>query len=261
MPVASCGQVVVERLDSVTACSCGVVRSFLEESSPLYPDILKWWDRRVMPGIVSGERVCHVASQDGQLTGVCIGKRHARSAKLCTLRVREGARGYGVGQELLHAALQDLLVGGTEKIHFTISEGILRQCGVFFAPYGFKMLSWSKGRYVSGMDELVFEADKDRVVRGVGLRKVRWGLDQKVVISIQPRYGRLIEEGRKRATMKRAKNVRRTRSLMGNCFSCRFSVFSHCDGGRCRRRGGPVFRSMDSAWLKVCDRFMEHFPF
>ena len=143
------------------------INDFLLESVEFYPGIDSWWGNRVIPGVKTGQRVCHVALVQGHIAAVGIGKRANASAKLCTLRVRDLYRGLGLGQLLLYQTIKDLVASDCQRVHYTISEDVFNQCGNFFSPYGFSLVSWSRERYAKGIEELVFAADSRRLLRTI----------------------------------------------------------------------------------------------
>ena len=183
---------------------CVRIADFLTESIHLYPNIAEWWQRKILPGLESGERVCRVATVGDRVNALAIGKRSEKSAKLCTLRVRQDARRLGIGQRLLHETLADLLREGCQRVYYTISEQVLGECGRFFTPYDFTLASWEKGRYVNGMDELVFHAEARRLVRTLRKRARRaYREEDAVVLSVKPKYARMIEQGCKMVEFRR----------------------------------------------------------
>jgi len=185
-----------------------VVRDFLLGSESLYPGIDKWWDQRVVPGIGINQRVCHAALVDGELVGVSIGKRASGSAKLCTLRVKDEYQREGVGEQLLHRTLRDLLDAGCERVHYTISERVLGQCSNFFTPYGFSMRSWASDRYVRGMDEFVFSVEAPVLSHHLEVMPAIGQSAHDLLISVKPEYGELIEAGRKQVEFRRRFSTR-----------------------------------------------------
>ena len=192
------------------------VRDFLLESSDLYPGIDKWWDRRVVPGLGNGQRVCRVRMVDGKMAAVAIGKRSHRSSKLCTLRVRDEYQGQGIGQQLLHSTLRDLLSTGARRMHLTISEPILDQCGRFFDPYGFSFVTCRKGWYIRGMYELAFSANAHQLRRGLASQPRLFDNHDMLVLSVKPEYAALIEQGKKRVEFRRrfSTRVRSAKALL-----------------------------------------------
>lgn len=139
------------------------IREVLAESASLYPGIEEWWDSRVAPGLTTGERTCRIVVIDEEIAAIGIGKRGNGSAKLCTLRVCDRYRRCGLGQKLLFETLSDLLETSCRSVHFTISEEIRAESLGFFTRYGFGLASWTRGKYVRGMDELSFAASAKRL--------------------------------------------------------------------------------------------------
>jgi len=141
------------------------IKEFLVESVDLYPGIDSWWQGKVLPGIRNGERICLAARIQGHLAAVSIGKRAKGSAKLCTLRVRDAFRGLGIGERLLQRTINELLSTKCQRVHYTISEDVLSQCGRFFKPYGFSLVSWKNDLYARGIEELVYAASSCRLTQ------------------------------------------------------------------------------------------------
>ncbi|MBL8877033.1 MAG: hypothetical protein JNM86_14660 [Phycisphaerae bacterium] len=180
----------------------GLVEEFLGESAALYPDIDHWWRSKVVPGLDGPSRVCRMVAVDGEIAAVAIAKYGRRSSKLCTLRVRPQFRSAGFGQSLLRSVLVSLLEAGTDKVHFTISEEIASQCGSFFEPYGFHFDDWSPGRYVRGMDELVYSAGSDQIGDVLSQQIPLFG-DNVIVLSVRPQYAAAIEDGTKQVEFRK----------------------------------------------------------
>ncbi len=154
------------------------IREVLSESTSLYPGIEEWWDNRVAPGLTTGERTCRVLIIEDEIAAISIGKRGHESAKLCTLRVRDRYRGYGVGQKLLFETLSDLLQTSCRSVHFTISEEICAESLGFFTRYGFGLASWARGKYVKGMDELSFAASVKRLRTSLWANRVKNSIER-----------------------------------------------------------------------------------
>lgn len=180
----------------------GLVEEFLGESAGLYPGIEHWWRSKVIPGLNGPSRVCRMVAVDGKVAAIAIAKYGRQSSKLCTLRVRPEFRSAGYGQSLLRSVLVSLMEAGTEKVHFTISEEIEAQCGSFFAPYGFHLDDWSRGRYVRGMDELVYSAGCDQIGDVLSQQFPLFG-ENVFVLSVRPQYAAAIEDGTKQVEFRK----------------------------------------------------------
>jgi N-acetylglutamate synthase-like GNAT family acetyltransferase len=135
------------------------IKEFLLESSSIYSNIGNWWDKTVVPGLRTGERVCNYIIEDNELAAVSIGKRSNKSSKLCSLKVNEKYRSRGFGHQLLTRTLSQLIGTGCKRVHFTVSDEIQHQVGSFFEDYGFRLNSWEHDRYSKGHEELIFSAN------------------------------------------------------------------------------------------------------
>lgn len=139
-----------------------------------------------MPDLNTGKRLLKTIVINDEIVGLSIVKRTKNSAKLCTLKVRDKYRGFGVGHKLLKSTLNDLFHKNCKNVHFTISEEILNQCNSFFTDYGFRLSNWKKNYYVKGRDELIFSASVNELKKG--LEK------QNILLSTIPEYIELIKK-------------------------------------------------------------------
>lgn len=149
----------------------GQVQDFVCRMEDLYPGIDLWWRHKVLPDLIAGGRLCHVAVEGGTVVGVSISKPRWPVAKFCTLRVEESHRGRGIGVDLIRSTLRDLgvLTSGCKSVRFTMAEEISARYVGLFDRYGFKRIARCGDRYRKGHDEMVFEsaaADIARVIRG-----------------------------------------------------------------------------------------------
>ncbi|TAV50964.1 N-acetyltransferase [Rhizobium leguminosarum] len=69
-----------------------------------YPDIERWFEAKVLPGVASGTRRIVVRREADHIHGFSILKKADQERKICTLWVRPDARGAGLGQHLLDEA-------------------------------------------------------------------------------------------------------------------------------------------------------------
>jgi predicted transcriptional regulator len=192
---------IIENIDPAKQEIYSKIRNFLLESQEIYPSIDSWWLRRVIPGIITGERFCQIATIDGDIVALSIIKRAKASAKLCTLKVADNYRNSRLGQYLLRSSIKKILSDGSRSVHYSISEPIELQCGNFFTPYGFNLRFWKKGRYRKGVDELVFSADSTALIHELRSR-VDTNINS-VLFSIKPDYAKLIEAGLKTVEFRR----------------------------------------------------------
>lgn len=178
------------------------IRDFLAESDGIYPGIERWWDRRVVPGLASGERRCLIALCDGVIAALSISKHSRDSAKFCTLRVRPEFQGQGIGQDLICKTLRSLLATRCRQVHFTMNEGIAHSCIDFFRPFGFEMESWLPGFYARGEDEMLYSAPASRIKAALSTQ-ARTAACEVLLMSIRPEYAALMESGEKTVEFRR----------------------------------------------------------
>lgn len=180
------------------------IRDFLAQSDDIYPGIDRWWDRCVVPGIRSGQRVCHVAIDNNEVVAIGIGKHDRGSAKLCTLRVRDSHQGQGLGERLLHQTVSDLLNRECKSVFYTISEKVFAECSGFFEPYKFELRHWQKNLYVRGWDELEFAAPSNKLRIAISTSRLPVVNREVILLSIKPKYASLIRSGEKLVEFRRS---------------------------------------------------------
>lgn len=189
--------------------------AFLLESADLYPGIEEWCERKVLPDLKRGVRVGFVLEDDhGSVGGLVIAKRGKRS-KLCSIRVRQPFCNRGWGRELLRAAAEQLCRGGTEEIYVTLSEALAEEHRRFFEILGFMQLACLRDKYVRGVGEFVYTWPKEAIWTFLGeckpvmheptadARRGDSGPMPDMIMSLRPRYARLILEGRKSIEFRR----------------------------------------------------------
>lgn len=193
----------------------GNIREFLLESSNLYPAIDSWWENRVRPDIEEGRRIALVVDSGKGLDGIFIGKP-GRSAKLCTLRLREAVRNQGIGRILVAEGLRRLLAADPATFHVTISEAAEGGCTVFFESIGFRQIAVQRNRYRGGVDEFVYSCAKQEVVEAVsnqlwdGVERTLFGAFPKqlpnqktLLMSLRPEFAKSVLEGKKTIEFRR----------------------------------------------------------
>lgn len=108
----------------------------LRELSGYYPDFDSWLSRRVLPGIISGERSILLEKSRGTLGGIAIVKDTPLEQKLCCLRVLPENQGSGVGLRLFERAF-DALQNRSPLL--SVSEERLGSFSRIFKYYGFEL--------------------------------------------------------------------------------------------------------------------------
>lgn len=129
------------------------VLSFLSPLSTSYPQIGRWFNTKVVPGVWNGTRHIVRIERDGQLIAVGIAKKEGNEHKICTIRVAPAYEGKGFGIRVLNSLMEWL---DTNLPLATVSEENMPCFERIFARYGFMLTSVENGLYRPGKLEFVF---------------------------------------------------------------------------------------------------------
>jgi len=117
---------------------------FIRPLSDGYPEIDRWFGRKVVPGLYDGTRKLFIHRRNGQIAALAIAKRTETELKVCTVRVAKDFIGKGLGVRLFKEAMEWL---GTDKPHLTVGEDALPDFEKVFAHFGYQLTSTAKGLY------------------------------------------------------------------------------------------------------------------
>ena len=90
-----------------------------DEVTKYYPDYLKWYFCKVIPGIFENSREILICTIDKNIAGILILKNTQEEKKICTIYITEKFKNLGVAQKLLKKAFNIL---GTNTPLFSVSE-------------------------------------------------------------------------------------------------------------------------------------------
>lgn len=141
-----------------------VLRSLRDDAKFLrdsYPNFDAWLFRKVVPGIVTGERTVIVEMRADEVAGFMILKHNSSEKKLCTLRVRPHYECRGMGVRLFDMAF-DIL--NTERPLLSVSEKAMPKFETLFRHFGFKQEAIYENRYLPKMRELSYNGVLDGLV-------------------------------------------------------------------------------------------------
>jgi len=127
--------------------------AFLIPLSDDYPNIEKWFQRKVVPGLHVGTRTLLRVERNDQLVGLGIGKNEEGERKICTVRVLPSYAGRGIGVRIFDGLLKWLDV---DQPHLTISHSKLPLFERIFDHYGFQNTSQRNGLYVPDRTEMIY---------------------------------------------------------------------------------------------------------
>lgn len=111
-----------------------LAKSQLLAVSGLYPGFVQWYQNKVEPGLLSGERKILLRVSQGRLAGLAVLKI-AEERKLCCLRVLPEFQGTGVGVRLFKQAFEEL---GTEHPLLSVADQRLPIFDKVFEYFGFE---------------------------------------------------------------------------------------------------------------------------
>ena len=120
-----------ERFVSLSA----LAKRELEAVSGLYPGFAQWYQTKVEPGLISGQRKILVRAAKGRLAGLAVLKI-AEERKLCCLRVLPEFQGSGIGVRLFKDAFEEL---GTERPLLSVADERLPIFDRVFEYFGFQI--------------------------------------------------------------------------------------------------------------------------
>jgi GNAT superfamily N-acetyltransferase len=108
----------------------------LSELSGYYPAFDEWLDKKVLPGLITGERSIILEYRSSDLSGLAIVKNDEVEQKLCCLRVLPAYQGTGVGLKLFERSFEVL---NNESPLLSIAEEQIAVFQKLFKYYGFEI--------------------------------------------------------------------------------------------------------------------------
>jgi len=207
------------------------LRELIIENEPMYPNIEKWFDKKVVPGLKCSERIGYVGYFNEKPSVSAVIKR-GEEAKFCHLRIKEQLQDVHLGEAFF--ALMGLEVKDFAKeVHFTLPEGLWEKEKRFFESFGFTKAVKAGHQYRLFEDELRCSSDFANVWTAI-LEKVPkiaraffvngQSLDSKLLMSIKSEHARKVLAGKKRVEIRRKFSVKWS--------GCKVSIYAsgreHC---------------------------------
>ena len=187
------------------------LRELVLENEPMYPNIKKWFDDKVIAGLKTSERIGYVGYLDEKPAVSAIVKR-GEEAKFCHLRIKENLQNFNLGEAFF--ALMGLEIRDFSKeVHFTLPESIWEKKNRFFASFGFIKAVKAGHQYRMFEDELRCSSDFDKVWAAI-LKKLPkiaraffvngHSLDSGILMSIKAEHARKVVSGTKKVEIRRS---------------------------------------------------------
>ncbi|MBA7665678.1 hypothetical protein ES703_73752 [subsurface metagenome] len=186
------------------------LRELVLENEPMYPNIQKWFDAKVVPGLKDLERIGYVGYLDEKPAVSAVVKR-GEDAKFCHLRIKKELQDIHLGEAFF--TLMGLEVRRFVKdVHFTLPESVWEKEKEFFKSFGFVKAIKAGHQYRLFEDELRCSSPFDRVWKAIleKLPKVAraffmngHSLDNKLLMSIRGENARKVVAGKKKVEIRR----------------------------------------------------------
>jgi predicted transcriptional regulator len=182
----------------------GILKTLILASEAMYPAIGRWFDQKVVPGLVSGQRIAWVAFEGERAIASAVLKLGKR-AKFCHLKIAEDFQDRDLGQ-MFFSQMTVEARHDAKDIHFTLPESLWSSKSAFFESFGFTQAVKSDRQYRRGETELACSAPFLTVWSSV-MSKLpllaakfspgNYSLDNKLLISLKPEYAGRILAGSK----------------------------------------------------------------
>jgi len=182
----------------------GVLKNLVDANESMYPGIGSWFKEKVVPGLQSGQRIAWVG-YEGQHAIASAVLKLGRHAKFCHLRIDQDYQDAALGQ-IFFSLMTTEARHDAKEIHFTLPESLWTNKREFFDSFGFTQATKSRRQYRNGEAELACSATFLTVWSAV-LKKLPslamkfmvggYSLNNKVLISIKPKYAGKILAGSK----------------------------------------------------------------
>ena len=200
-------------------------RDLVLEKEPMYPNIDKWFDQKVIPGLKSSERVGYIGYLDEQPVVSAVIKR-GEFTKFCHLRIKEELQNLHIGEAFF--ALMGLEVRRFAKeVHFTLPESLWERKKHFYKTFGFAEAIKAGHQYRLFEDELRCSSDFDKVWTAIleKLPKIAraffvdgHSLDSGLLMSIKAEHARKVVSGTKKVEIRRSFSKKWT--------GCKISIYA-----------------------------------
>lgn len=181
-----------------------ILRELIVSSETMYPNIKRWFDTKVVPGLKTKQRIAWIAYEGENAIASAVLKIGDRS-KICHLRIHRDFQDMDLGQMFFTQMTLEARHRATE-IHFTLPESLWCNKSKFFESFGFASVIKASKQYRGGDAELACSAPLSTVHAAV-LKKLpklmsrfnigAYTLRSDILMSIKPQYAQKILHGTK----------------------------------------------------------------
>lgn len=205
------GRDISGRSDNAIALS-----KLIAEHDDMYPGIDKWFEKKVIPGIINGERVGFIGLHDGAPIISAIVKKGELS-KFCHLHIADSFRDTHLGEVFFCMMAAEVRhFSRSKNVHFTLPQTLWDSKKDFFQSFSFKEAKLAESQYrlfdqefecqtsfeelwgavLEKIPKLVYEySSHDSIVNGL-------------LFSIKPEYANKIMKGEKAVEIRKKFNAK-----------------------------------------------------
>jgi len=194
-------------------CGTDKVKLFsqlINEHEPMYPDIEKWFKRKVLPDIKRSKRKAYLCLNNDEPVATAVVKL-GKQAKFCHLHIQPGIREQHLGDLFFSMMALDVKRHAGE-VHFTVPESLWVEKKLFFQSFGFNEAEKTSKRYRAFEEELRCSASFTTVWQKTleklpviveTLTRNEDNIFNGLVMSVKPKYVEKIQEGEKVVEIRR----------------------------------------------------------
>ena len=186
------------------------LRKLIVANEEMYPNIAKWFQTKVVPGLKSSKRVAYVAYEGNEPIASAVLKIGDQS-KFCHLRIKDDVQDLSLG-EIFFTQMTLEIRRYAKEVHFTLPESLWAKKQEFFRKFGFRTAVKAKRQYRRGDTELICSAPfKD--VWSAALQRLPfvmkkfsvagYSLNNGMLLSVKPQYANLLLRGKKLVEIRR----------------------------------------------------------
>ncbi|MBI5060224.1 ASCH domain-containing protein [candidate division KSB1 bacterium] len=185
------------------------LKRLIADHDDMYPGIDRWFDRKVKPGLQTGERIAFIG-YDAAVPIVSSVVKIDGDSKFCHLHIDERYREMQLG-EVFFSMMSLAVSRSATRVHFTLPEGLWSEQKEFFKSFGFATARNAHVNYRPGQDELLctsnFQAVWQSVIAKIPKLIERFSTDEStsngLLMSIKSDHANKILYGNKRVEIRK----------------------------------------------------------
>ncbi len=182
----------------------------INEHETMYPDIEKWFKKKVLPDINIKKRKAYLCLNNDEPVATAVVKI-GKWSKFCHLHIQQGIREQHLGDLFFSMMALDVKRNANE-VHFTVPESLWIEKKGFFQSFGFNEVEKAANQYRNSEEELRCSASFNTVWQNTleklpiiinSLTSSEDNIFNGLVMSIKPKWVERIQEGKKIVEIRR----------------------------------------------------------